>query len=231
LFTPGFISAFASSVLSFGLSLGLAYPLSFFAKTMDLLQLCFTEPLRWEMTLMLLSGGILLFRPNRTWRLRLVLAFSFITFITPYIIRLYLTPDSVNYDISYVLSGRVFYLPFTILALIWGGLVASAYEHSVMKESKFAWFLPVLSAAAYSYALFVLYTAADFMGLDVLHGSSQILPPPWNPYADNHPAWFIGSALVVIAVVAVRFFALKMHRLSLPEYPATRLGSNKRGKE
>jgi hypothetical protein len=184
---------------------------------MDFLQLCFTEPLRWGMTLVLLGGGILLFKSNRTWRLRLVLAFSFIAFITPYIIRLYLTPDSVNYDISYVLSGRVFYLPFTILALAWGGLVASVYERPVMKESKLAGFLPVLSAAAYAYALFALYTAADFMGLDVLHGSSQILPPPWNPYAGNHPAWFIGSALVVATVATLRWFGPKA-RAFLPEH-------------
>jgi hypothetical protein len=117
LFSLGFISAFTSSALSFGLSLALAYPVSFLVKTMGFLRVSFTEPLRWGMTLILLACGILFYKPGRAWRLRLVLLLSFVAFITPYIIRLYLTPDSVNYHISYVLSGRVFYLPFTIIAL------------------------------------------------------------------------------------------------------------------
>lgn len=219
LLSPGFISAFTSSALSFGLSLGLAYPLSFFAKTVGFLRICFSEPLRWGMTLVLLAGGILFYKPNKTWRLRLVLALSFAALITPYIIRLYLMPDKVNYHISYVLSGRVYYLSFTIIALIWGGIVAKFYEDHV-REHKLIWLWPVLSVAAYFHALLALYDRTDFMGLEVLHGSSQSFPPPWTPYAHNQPAWSVGSALVIIALVAIRFVAEKLEGVRRAKHEA-----------
>lgn len=222
LFSPGFISAFASSALSFGLSLGLAYPLSFFAKTLDFLRICFTEPLRWGMTLVLLASGILFYRPNRTWRLWLTLALSFVALIAPYIIRLYLTPGQVNYHISYVLSGRVFYLPFTIIALIWGGIVGRFYG-SRTKERTFSratWLLPILSVVAYFHALLVLYDRTDFLGLQVLHGASQHFPPPWTPYSHNQPAWSIGAALVLIALVVTRFVVEKSERTRRAKHEA-----------
>jgi hypothetical protein len=220
LFSFGFVSAFASSALSFGLSLGLAYPLSFFAKTMGFLRICFSEPLRWGMTLVLLAGGILLYKPNRTWRLQLALALSFVALITPYIIRLYLTPDGVNYHISYVLSGRVFYLPFILIALIWGGIVAKLYEDYVAQR-KLASLLPVLSVAAYFHALLALYDRTDFMGLEVLHESSRSFPPAWTPYAHNQPVWSVGSALVITAIVAIRFVAEKVERIRSASHEAT----------
>jgi len=203
LFTPGFVSAFASSALSFGFSLGVAYPLSFLAKTQDFLRVCFSEPLRWGMTLALLGGGVLFYKPNRAWRLRLALAFSFAALIAPYIIRVYLTPDGVNYHISYVLAGRVFYLPFAIIALTWGGIVARLWrEH---KEHKLVWLLPLLSVAAYFHALLYLYDRADFVGLQVLRGSSRRFPLRWTPYAEDELVWFVGSVLIFSTVVGIRF--------------------------
>lgn len=203
LLSPGFVSAFVSSALSFGLSLALAYPLSFIAKTMGFLQLAFTEPLRWEMTLVVLIGGVLLYKPGRAWRLWLVLVLSFVAFITPYIIRLYLTPASVNYHISYVLSGRVFYLPFTIIALILGGVLATVYKRYAEKP-ELAKLLSFLFITAYLHALLFLYDKTDFMGLQVALGSAQNLPPPWSPYTDSQPAWFVGSAIIIVAVAALR---------------------------
>lgn len=203
LFSPNFLVAFASSALSFGLSLAVAYPLSFFVETMDFLRISFAEPLRSGITLILLAGGILLYKPGRAWRLRLVSALSFVAFIAPYIIRLYLIPDGVNYHISYVLTGRVFYLPFTIIALIWGELTAELYERHI-RERQLARLLPILPVAGYAHALFVLYDKTDFMGLQVLRGSSQNLPPPWSPYTHSQPAWFVGAAVVTIAVATIR---------------------------
>jgi hypothetical protein len=219
LFSPGFASAFASSALSFGLSLGLAYPLSFFVKTVDFLRICFSEPVRWGMTLLLLTGAIFLYKPNRAWRLRLVLALSFSALIMPYIIRLYLTPDSVNYHISYVLSGRVFYLPFTVIALVWGEFVTELYEHHPGGRSLTV-LLPFVSLAAYFHALLILYDRTDFMGLEVLHGSSQGFAPPWTPYAYNQPIWLLGSALVIITVVAMRFVIEKLRGIGGTKHEA-----------
>lgn len=203
LFSLGFVSAFISSALSFGLSLALAYPLSFIAKTMGFLRITFTEPLRWEVTLVVLVGGVLLYKPGRAWRLWLVLVLSFVAFITPYIIRLYLTPASVNYHISYVLSGRVFYLPFIIIALILGGVAATAHKHYV-ETPELTKLLSLLFMTVYLHALLFLYDKTDFMGLQVALGSSQNLPPPWSPYTDSQPAWFIGSAIIIVAAAALR---------------------------
>jgi hypothetical protein len=205
LFNFGFFSAFASSALSFGLSLGVAYPLSFLAKTQDFLRISFAEPLRWGMTLALLGAGVLSYKPNRAWRLRLALTLSFVALIAPYIIRLYLTPDGVNYHISYVLSGRVFYLPFIIIALTWGGIVARLWREQ--KEHKLVWLLPLLSVAAYFHALLYLYDRADFVGLQVLRGSPHSFPPRWTPYAEDELVWFAGSVLIFSAVVGLRFVA------------------------
>jgi len=209
LFSPDFLTAFVSSALSFGLSLGLAYPLSFFVKTMDFLQFCFSEPLRWGITIALVSGGIFLYMSSRAWRLRLVLACSFMTFITPYIIRLYLIPDIGNYHISYVLSGRLFYLPFTVIALIWGGLAAKFYKRYAQKY-KLIRGLPILFGAAYFHALLILYDKEDFMGLNFLHGEPSTMPPPsipppWSPYNDSRLIWGISSVLVFIIVGLIRF--------------------------
>jgi len=216
LFTPGFVSAFVSSAVSFGFSLGMAYPLSFVAKTLNFLRVCFAEPLRWGITLGLLAGGILSYKPDKTWRLRLTLALSFAALIAPYIVRLYLTPDAVNYHISYVLSGRVFYLPFIIMALTWGGIVARL--RGDFQDRRLAWLLSVLSVAAYSHALLFVYDRRDFMGLQVVRGSSQGFPPPWTPYADQHPLWFVGLALFLVAIVGIRCVARKQEGMRRAEH-------------
>ena len=205
LFSLGFISAFTSSALSFGLTLALAYPLSFFAKPMGFLQFCFAELPRWGITLALLACGILLWKPDKAWRVRSALVLSFVVLITPYIIRLYLVPPGVNYHTSYVLSGRVFYLPFVILACLWGKLVARFQESA--RAYRLAWALPAASLAAYAYALLILYDKTDFMGLQVVHGLSQAMPPAWTPYRDSQPAWIVGAGLVIIAAAGIRLAA------------------------
>jgi len=120
-----FALAFASSALSTGLALALAYPLSFFFRTVGFLQFLFVEPLRWALTVVVLVAAASAWRRQGRWRLVVSLVLGFAVLITPYIIRLYLTPDPVNYHISYVLSGRVFYLAFVAVALILGWATAT----------------------------------------------------------------------------------------------------------
>ena len=195
LFSLRFVSAFASSALAFGLSLGLAYPLSFFVHPTAFLQFTFAEPVRWGITLGLLSSGIVLYKPNPNWRTWLVLMFSCAALITPYIIRFGLMPPGVNYDISYVLSGRVFYLPFIVIALMWSKLWVDFYE-KYLKGYPWGRFLALLPLGAYLYALLFLYSPGDFMGLAVILVGSQIFPPPWNPYQGDHPIWLASLALI-----------------------------------
>jgi len=199
LFTPGFLSALASSVLSFGASLTLAYPLSFFVKPTEFLRISFGEPLRWLVTMLLLAVAILTFRRSRAWRIWIFLAFSFAAAIAPYVIRLYLTPDSVSYHISYVLSGRVFYFPFVIIAMVVGQII-----WQLSQRANIGLALTLLVAAAYAYALLVLYDKTDFMGLQVLQGRNRSLPPSWTPYAASQPIWLASSLLVTMMVVTLR---------------------------
>jgi hypothetical protein len=199
IFTPGFVSALVSSGFSFGASLAVAYPLSFFAKPTEFLRVSFTEPWRWGISMLLLVGAILSYRRTKAWRTWIFLALSFAALIAPYIIRLYLTPDSVSYHISYVLSGRVFYLPFVIIAMAVGQIV-----WKLSRRAKVGLALCLLVAAAYAYALFVLYDRTDFMGLQVLLGEDRYLPPPWTPYADSQSIWLGIASLVIMMVVTLR---------------------------
>jgi 4-amino-4-deoxy-L-arabinose transferase-like glycosyltransferase len=195
LFSLDFALAYTSSGLSSGLALALAYPLSFFARTLGFLCLCFSEPVRWGMTVLLLGSGILFYKNNKAWRLNLSLDFFFLALIAPYIIQLYLTPDTVTYHISYVLSGRVFYLPFAAIALALGWLGCQLYRP--IQGHRWAWIVWLLPLLAYAHA-FWLYDPADFLGLNVVHlNLPQPVPPRWNPYTGQHPAWFLLCGLGV----------------------------------
>jgi hypothetical protein len=196
-----FALAYASSGVSSGVALALAYPLSFFVKPLEFLRFCFSEPLRWGMTVTVVASGVLFCRNNRAWRLALALLLAFLVLIAPYVIRLYLTPDTVGYHISYVLSGRVFYLPFTVIALVLGWLVSELYSR--IGEWRQAWLLFLPAIAAYGHALW-LYDKTDFMGLNVVREFPTGMPPRWNPYASQQPLWFLFGGLVLTMVVMIR---------------------------
>jgi hypothetical protein len=216
MFTFDFALAYVSSSLSSGLALTLAYPISLFARTQDLLRICFTEPLRWGMTALLWAVGILFAKDQKSWRLLLTLLLAFVALITPYIMRLYLTPDTANFDISYVLSGRVFYLPFVVIALILGWSIS--YLWRALQARRGAWLLILLPPIAYVHALW-LYDKTDFLGLNVITGTSGAMPPRWNPYADQQPFWFLLTGLVVIVALALRVTAGRRQRVSASPAP------------
>jgi hypothetical protein len=197
LFSAGFAAAFVSSVVSLGVGLWLAYPWSFLTHPTALLQVAFAEPVRWVVTLGTLASWAWLYTPGRDWRVRSALGLSFAALAAPYIIRLYLMPPGVHYDLSYVLTGRVFYLPFVILALVWGAFVSD-----VLGALRTPWkrSLALLPAGAYCYAVGVLYQPHDFMGLAVRRAGSQAPPPPppWNPFTGSDPRWLASLALVAV---------------------------------
>jgi hypothetical protein len=205
LFSLDFALAYASSGLSAGLALALAYPLSFLAPVLDFLQLSFAGPVRWGLTGLLLAAAPLLYRRDRAWRLDLSLALAFLALITPYVIRLYLTPESVNYHISYALSGRVFYLAFVAVALGLGRAVSAlARRLARWRYGRLALALPL---AAYLHALW-LYDRADFLGLSVVHGAAAPAPPRWNPYAGPQP-WLWPLLAAAAAALATGLAAVR----------------------
>lgn len=211
MFTFDFALAYLSSSLSFGFALALSYPISLFARTQDLLRFCFTEPLRWGMTALLWVVGILFAKDQKVWRLLFTLILAFVALVTPYIMRLYLTPDSANFDISYVLSGRVFYLPFVAVALILGWGISHLWRALQMRRG--ARLLMLLPPIAYVHALW-LYDKTDFLGLNVITGASGVMPPRWNPYAGQQPFWLLLAGLVVIAALALRVTAGRRQKVS-----------------
>jgi hypothetical protein len=161
-----------------------------------------------------LVGGIWFYRPTSRWRLFFTLAWMCAVFTIPYVLRLYFMPPAVNYDISYVLAGRVFYMLFIGLALIMGEL-ANIWEE-LLKESKWRLALPGAAGAAYLYALLVLYRPADFLGMSVKMSSTQTLPPPWNPYTSNHPIGLCVLGLVGGGVLVTRLILSRRSR-NIPE--------------
>ena len=165
--------------------------------------------MRWGLAAAILAAGVAFYKNDKAWRLRLVLTLTFLTLIAPYIIRLYLTPGLVSFHISYVLSGRVFYLPFAILALLLGHLISRLYL--AVQGWRWAWLLFFLPLVAFAHAL-NLYDKNDFLGLNVIRGVSQQMPPPWNPFAAQQPGWIVLPGLAVILAVTLRLRILKGHR-------------------
>jgi hypothetical protein len=199
--SPGFALAWTSTVLASGSALFLAYPLSFLTRAQDLLRFCLAEPMRWMLTTGVVAAGLILCRGRRCPGRALALAVSYGALITPYIMRLYLTPDAVNYHISYVLSGRVFYLPFTVIALGWGLAVARLL--SAVRGRKWSWALLSMPIAAYVHALW-LYSPADFIGLNVVRDPGGPLPARWNPFDRQEPLWLLVASVVLVGVWFVR---------------------------
>jgi hypothetical protein len=203
--SAGFIAALASSGLSLGASLLTAYPLSFGIKTYDFLKASFDESTRW-----LLTGAILIalaarYRASRRGRLPVVLALLFGALIAPYISRLYLMSGAINYHPSYMLGGRVFYVPFIAVALLGGYLVrefGGGVARDLVRDPGFRLGVLVSAGGLYLHALFVLYDRVDFMGLAVTKNPLPFAPPPWNPYANDHILWLVGAALAAALLLA-----------------------------
>ena len=206
LFRFPFLLAYISSVFAFGVALFTAFPISFFTPVLAFLEFCFSEPVRWSITMIFLIVIILLWKRNRRWKSFLGLTISFAALITPYIIRIALLPEGVNYHISYLLSGRVFYLPFTILSLVLGWFIISLSAWSPIKKPIKIEILVLICLTAYFIALFFAYNANDFVGLNVMVGTGQSMPPPWNPYRTYQPFWFVIMGLTIGSSIFMRLF-------------------------
>jgi hypothetical protein len=201
-----FFMAYVSSIFSYGFTLLIAYPVLFFTPVTGLLKFCFSEVLRWIITITFLTSIILLIKRNSTWKRFSIFTLSFTVLITPYIIRIALMPESVNYHISYLLTGRVFYLPFTILAILWGWLLVSIFSNIRLPNSIKTWVFGVVTLGVYIFALLFTYDSNDFIGLSVASVPIQNLPPPWNPYKSYHPVWLIPVILILSGAIFFRQF-------------------------
>ncbi len=206
LWSLDFVLAYISTALASGLALALAYPLSFVVKGHMPLQVLFTEPLRWLLTALVAAAGAWAWARGRRSRLALALAASFVALISPYVLRLYLIPDGARFHISYILSGRVFYLAFTVLALALGYALAG-----LLRRGRASWqpawpAVLFVSLLVYGRALW-LYRPQDVAGLSAVRGLQPGSPPRWNPFADQHPAWLIlplAAALLAFALLRAR---------------------------
>ena len=200
LWSLNFVLAYVSSALASGLALALAYPVSFFVKGHEPLQILFSEPLRWLLTALMAAAAAWSWGKIRRWRLALSLTIGFVALISPYLLRLYLVPDGVNFHISYILSGRVFYLASTFLALALGWAVAQVVRRLPPRARAVALLLSLL---AYGHALWV-YEPQDVAGLAVVRGLDLAMPPRWNPFTRQHPAWLLLPLAAAALALALR---------------------------
>lgn len=197
LFDLAFLAAFLSSFLSYPLSLGILYPMSFFFNPMNLLQIGFSEPARWWLTVFC-GVAIVLHFDRRSWRRVLAALLALSAVILPYILRLYLMPSNVLYSHEYVLSGRVFYLPFTLLAVGWG----LAIKKVASTNNRWLAVVAACFVIAWFVAMIFTYQPSDFLGLSVWKQAEDASTGPvksWNPL---QPSSINGLWWVILAAVA-----------------------------
>jgi hypothetical protein len=211
LFSTRFLLAGISSVVSFGSALTIVYFPSFFAGQITSLQLLFSEPWRWWLTA--LAGALVMFALNRqSWRKIFMVLLSFSALIAPYILRLFLMPPGVSYSPEYVLSGRVFYIPFVMLAIGFG--MASNRIESTNPR----WTLRILiflGGLAYAWAI-LSYQPSDFLGLSVMKSESAvpiISSENWNPFHSVTSAGLTWLLLTILISMGLRFFLFQRIRL------------------
>ncbi len=194
------VLAYASFGLSSVLGLALAYPLSFFIPATGLLQACFSEPARWALTALAVAAGILCRDRRAPWRTGLALGLFSMALLVPYCARLILAPAEGSYHPSYLLSGRLHYLPFAGIALILGHLAGVLVRR--LPPGPPAWLLWVLPVAATGQALRI-YDPGDFVGLTQVAGSA-VRPEAWAPFARQHLAWLLLPLAAAALALALR---------------------------
>ena len=204
LFSLDFIAVLISTIPSSAFCLSFAYMVSFFTPYLQILKTGFLEPVRWVLALCCWALLLLAYRPTHRWRSGLVFFWFWSTLILPYILRLYLMPETVQYHISYILSGRVFYISFIGLALMMGLF----FEIIIEKRSQFisyTWFWLIFPTIAYL-NLYTVYSAKDFKGLSVstLSAQTQSILVSWNPFSSIHGIWLFVFVIVTIGLVMIR---------------------------
>ena len=107
-----------------------------------------------------------------------------------------------------MLSGRVFYLPFMIIALVWGRL-AAGFRTAILSKMKFHWTYLLLAIGGYCNALFILYDKDDFTRLHIQTETAAPLPASWNPYADNVSLWPIILLVTILVLIIVQLYFRK----------------------
>lgn len=205
--------AYASFGLSSVLGLALTYPLSFFIPATGLLQACFSEPARWALTALAVAAGVLCWGRRAPWRTGLALGLFSMALLVPYCARLILAPAEGSYHPSYLLSGRLHYLPFTGIALILGHLAGVLVRR--LPPGSPAWLLWALPVAATGQALWI-YDPGDFVGLTQVAGSAA-RPEAWAPFARQHPAWLLLPPAAAILALALRRSATRRKEASRVE--------------
>ncbi len=158
------------------------------------------------MTMVMLAIAILANRTNKDWRLALVLALSFLALIAPYVIRLYLTPETINFDIAYVLSGRVFYLPMVVVALALGSIVSRLSSRC---GDGLGLAFVLFPLGAYAYALWAFDVKVPWPGMWCWAMRSLSVPPRWNPYAVQEPLWIVFSVGILLLLALVQIVVVK----------------------
>jgi hypothetical protein len=190
---PDFVAAYLSAALAAGPVLGAAYVLSFVTKPAPVVVAGLSGALRLAIAAGAALAGVLLYRRDRAWRLAACLAVILAAAVAPWIIRLYLTPANVHYDLAYLAWGRVLYWPFAVVALGLGMV-----GERIARAARGRWALAAAGLLAYANGL-RLYEPADFQALAMAQGQPVSLPPAWQPFAGDQVAWALALAVVVAA--------------------------------
>jgi hypothetical protein len=198
-----FFAAGLSSVLSLPAELSFAYLVSFFCNPRDFLPgYLASETLRWIITFAVIIPMLVFSRDNKRWRMCWALVGGVALAFIPQIVRVYLTPEAEHFDHSYLVWGRVYYFPFSSMAILIAFLMVPLLSR---ERYGITWLLISASwGMAVLYSIIFLYHPEDFAALCMVTQGEDTLAvtsTPWHPYNSNHLGWLI--ALIVVIVVSI----------------------------
>jgi hypothetical protein len=180
-----------------------AYVLSFVTKPLPVIAAGLSSAVRWTIAAGAVLGAAWLYRRDRAWRLMACLAVMLAAAVAPWIARVYLTPPGVQFDLSYLIGGRVSYWSFAVVAL---GLGLAGER--IAGEGRGRLVLAALGLLAYANALRI-YEPADFQAMALVQSRGAPAPAPWLPFSGPQPAWPLALA---VALAVAFWLALRTAR-------------------
>ncbi|NDJ85440.1 MAG: hypothetical protein GYB66_06110 [Chloroflexi bacterium] len=207
-----FPATYSSSVLALLPMLGVAYILSFLGGDIDFMTSAFKAPLRWALAMLVATAiGAYGWQNRERTRRWLALLALFILLISPYILRLYMLSGFFNYHPSYMLGGRVFYIPFISVAMIIAAFCSQIIQQSTWRLGSLVLAFGLLFATW----LVAVEQSNAYQGLTAVAGTPGPKPPTWAAFEESEGIWPLVWGTT--AIVWMTLYVVGMRRINTSE--------------